>query len=801
MPSFLSIFHPIRQSVSRKILFMIGCVGTASLLALGAILIHHMKNALQEENQNAVIRIAETATQGLQAIMLAGQAPMAHDYMEKLKQVEGLETIRIFRTDGSEAFRHDDSGSRLAPELDPPFQQTLTSRQRTLLASTGADGAGRMTILAPIPNREPCHACHGGDHAIRGVFQLTISRAASETRLAEARTVSMLVMLGAIPLLIVLIHLVLIRLVRRPMERLNEAIQRISDGDLTHAIPVPKGLLDDLGQIAQGFNAMTVRFRETIRQVVLQSHSMAACVGDLLEVRNGLAADSMTSFRLAEETARDHQQVEGQVAAIQQSIAQTTEQIGIISIATEQFSAHIGSIASGADQASGNIGTMASAAEEITNNIASVNQNLSQVDRSVATVAAAVREVTESIEGVRLRCQQASEESRQANDQAQGTHNTMTRLANSAQEIDQVLEMINSIASQTNMLALNASIEAAGAGEAGKGFAVVANEVKELARQTADATRLIAAKIQEIQENTREVATATDQIASRIESIDATNSDITQAVDEQAHSIHAISDSIREVSLASGEVTRSAGELDLASRDIARSAQEAANGALDVARAAAEAASSAATLARQSDEIHTIAQEVSRSAQVAAEATTRANHKVRAIHHNSVLVNGAIHHVSLLIDSVAVPGRHLVHSVQDLRMEPEPFAVEKIKGAHLKWLGKLENVIRGRSDLKPEQVASGRECDFGKWYYSEGTARFGSLEIFRLVGEVHLEVHELARETVRLVTQGDVEGAEKKMDAFSALKDRLFALMDELYMVSSRGEAADATESTRHTGQ
>ncbi|MEO5364668.1 MAG: methyl-accepting chemotaxis protein, partial [Magnetococcus sp. DMHC-8] len=88
----------------------------------------------------------------------------------------------------------------------------------------------------------------------------------------------------------------------------------------------------------------------------------------------------------------------------------------------------------------------------------------------------------------------------------------MQKLGVSAQEIGKVVAVISNIAEQTNILALNASIEAAGAGEAGKGFAVVANEVKELARQTSEATRMISEKIGQIQETTTAAGVATQQV-------------------------------------------------------------------------------------------------------------------------------------------------------------------------------------------------------------------------------------------------------------------------------------------------
>src|SRR5471032_217767 len=93
------------------------------------------------------------------------------------------------------------------------------------------------------------------------------------------------------------------------------------------------------------------------------------------------------------------------------------------------------------------------------------------------------------------------------------------KLAQSGQQIGQVVKVITSIAEQTHLLALNATIEAARAGEAGKGFAVVANEVKELAKETARATEDISAKIEAIQSDTKSAVEAIGCIRSIIHKI------------------------------------------------------------------------------------------------------------------------------------------------------------------------------------------------------------------------------------------------------------------------------------------
>lgn len=561
-------------------------------------------------------------------------------------------------------------------------------------------------------------------------------------------------------------------------EEVRGVVEAVSRGELTLMLDSRRNPESIYGSI----RVMVERLEIIIRQVFLQTHSMSAYIQDLTTVKDGLMLDSSNTLRLSEEIARNHDLVEGQVSTIQQAIEATTEQVGTISAATEQLSANIATIASSAEDASNDITAMASATEEITANIAGVNHSLKQVDISVTTVAGAVREVTLSLGQVRERCQLASQESKQANETAKGTNRVMEQLATSALEIGHVVNIIRDIAAQTNMLSLNAAIEAAGAGEAGKGFAVVANEVKDLARQTSDATKMISEKIQEIQDKTHKVAEANREITESIDRIDQSNAIITLAVDEQADSVGAIARSIDEVAHAAGDVTRNAGELSQAAEDVARSALSAANGTQEVARSASEAATTAETLAQQSIAIHTGTRTVSHSARTAAESTTSANQRVRDILRHVVLINGSIHHTALLLDSMNIPGKKLQEAVQDLRLTEEPFDVKEIKLAHLSWLGTLERVVRGRVALQAQQITNGHECDFGRWYDSEGKTRFGQMDSYKKVGPVHLEVHRIAQEAVALTEAGKIAEAEGKIDLFSTIKDTLFDLLDQLYL-------------------
>jgi methyl-accepting chemotaxis protein len=126
-----------------------------------------------------------------------------------------------------------------------------------------------------------------------------------------------------------------------------------------------------------------------------------------------------------------------------------------------------------------------------------------------------------------------------------------------ASKIDKVLEFIRKVASQTNLLALNATIEAARAGEAGKGFAVVASEVKNLSKQTAQATDEIEREIEGMQAAAQETAAAIQRISGSTKVVDATASAIAAAVEEQSSATKEISVSVSQAADGMKNVTES----------------------------------------------------------------------------------------------------------------------------------------------------------------------------------------------------------------------------------------------------
>ena len=187
---------------------------------------------------------------------------------------------------------------------------------------------------------------------------------------------------------------------------------------------------------------------------------------------------------------------------------------------------------------------------------------------NVETVAAATEQLSASIREIAGQTAKVSTLMDDATQRAEATNGDVARLSEAADRIGAVIGLISDIAEQTNLLALNATIEAARAGEAGKGFAVVASEVKSLATQTGKATEEIGQKIARVQVSTREAVDAiraitdtivkiseiTTVISSAVEEQSATTSEMSGAMQVAAEGVRQINDGVRDIAEATGVV-------------------------------------------------------------------------------------------------------------------------------------------------------------------------------------------------------------------------------------------------------
>jgi methyl-accepting chemotaxis protein len=261
------------------------------------------------------------------------------------------------------------------------------------------------------------------------------------------------------------------------------------------------------------------------------------------------------------------EKIQGSVAAIGKNTYTLAE-------AAEELTATNKQMAANAEETSAQAQVVAAAAEEVSKNVQSVS--------------AATEEMTASVREIAKNAAEAANVATQAVKVADSTNATILKLGTSSQEIGNVVKVITSIAEQTNLLALNATIEAARAGEAGKGFAVVANEVKELAKQTADATEDISRKIAAIQGDTREAVKAIEQVSQIISHINDISTTIAGAVEEQSATVNEIGRNVEDAYKGSVEITQNIAQVAQVAGNTASGVSQMQGAAGDLAMMAAQ---------------------------------------------------------------------------------------------------------------------------------------------------------------------------------------------------------------------
>jgi twitching motility protein PilJ len=231
--------------------------------------------------------------------------------------------------------------------------------------------------------------------------------------------------------------------------------------------------------------------------------------------------------------------------------------------------------------ASGRINEIAASIEQVSRNS---TESAEVAQRSVVIAAEGAGVVRETIQGMD-----------QIRDQIQETSKRIKRLGESSQEIGSIVELINDISEQTNILALNAAVQAAAAGETGRGFAVVADEVQRLAERTSGATRRIEGLVQAIQADTNEAVSSMEQTTAEVVSGARLAEDAGTALTEIERVSNALNDLIKNISVAAqqqagaaADITKTMGVVQQISGQTSRGAGQTADSIGHLAQLAAD---------------------------------------------------------------------------------------------------------------------------------------------------------------------------------------------------------------------
>ncbi len=377
-------------------------------------------------------------------------------------------------------------------------------------------------------------------------------------------------------LVFILLGVVMARALSRPLQAATSYAEVVAAGNFSTTLTVTTK--DEVGVLAGALRRMVDNLKTKIAEADAKSKEC--------ELESDRATEALGEAKMATEKAEQGQKNLLRAAEnVQQVVARLTA-------ATEQLSAQVQEASNSAELQREQVSASATAMEEM-------NATVLEVARNAGVASDASERAKQNAHTGESIVEQSVEAIRAVQQDTVVLRENMSVLGKQAESIGQIMTVISDIADQTNLLALNAAIEAARAGEAGRGFAVVADEVRKLAEKTMTATKEVGSAISGIQQGTRKSVDAVDQTASNLEKatelVNKSGSSLADIVNESNHT----ADQVRSIATA-------AEEQSAASEEIAHSLEGINAIAVSTANTMHQASSAVAELAGQAHELQTL---------------------------------------------------------------------------------------------------------------------------------------------------------------------------------------------------
>lgn len=351
----------------------------------------------------------------------------------------------------------------------------------------------------------------------------------------------------------------IVRAITVPLSNAQRLMAELASGNLELHVEVTSS--DETGKVLSVIAFVLASLRTIVCQILLATQKLIGTFSDLKDHSATILAES-------EHIQTDAAAIVDESNAINQSVNENVQEL-------QKTAGKFTSLAAAIEQLSTNMNSIAQNSENSSRNMGAVTQNIGQFSHNIHALSASAQQMSAALSSLADNAKETNRISSEAKQDAQELLAAMNGLRDSSELIGKIVKMIGNIAGQTNMLALNATVEAASAGEAGRGFAVVAAEVKNLAQQTAAASNEIAEQIFQVQSHIQKALANTKTVGGVIARVAEINQKVGVSIEEQNH--------------CANEIAKSICSLADAGKDASLNTQQAEQGVWEISRAVSEA--------------------------------------------------------------------------------------------------------------------------------------------------------------------------------------------------------------------
>jgi methyl-accepting chemotaxis protein len=385
-------------------------------------------------------------------------------------------------------------------------------------------------------------------HAVtKQLVALTKERARLAVVGSEQAIARGLQLFGLIGLLAIVVVVVLVlflnRVIAYPLTEITARAERIAAGEIL-VQPILRPRKDEIGLLEEKFNQMAASLQDKV------ALAQRIAGGDLsMQIKVASEKDVLgTAFA-------------AMVHSLREINAEIGEGVNVLAASASEILAGTAQVAAGAAET-------ATAMSETATTVEEVKQTATLSNQKAKTVAAAAQQAAQVSQGGRKAVEESTESMQRIREQMEAIADSIVRLSEQSQAIGEIIATVNDLSEQSNLLAVNAAIEAAKAGEQGKGFAVVAQEVKSLAEQSKQATGQVRAILGDIQKATSGAVLATEQGAKAVEVGVRLSKDAGEAIRQLAESMAESSQAASQIAVSAQQQLAGMDQLALATENI-----------------------------------------------------------------------------------------------------------------------------------------------------------------------------------------------------------------------------------------